>query len=66
MANIYKGRLLDSETNKPVSARALNITREQYLAYISQSLGIPGAGHIRVRVSPTGETRRVYAEAPQS
>lgn len=61
--SIYTTRLLDSETNEPLTPKELNLTEEQYLAYVSQSLGIPGEGHVRVRASPTGRTRRVYAEA---
>jgi len=61
-ASTASPELFDSETNEPVSPEDLNIDDEQYAVFVGQSLGIPGTGHVRVRVSPTGKSRRVYAQ----
>lgn len=53
--------LFDSNTKEPLSPEDLGLDWEDYAVAVGQSLSTGGTGHIRVRVSPTGATRRVYA-----
>lgn len=54
-------KLYDSDTAEKLSAKDLGITKQQYQAIVSMSIGTPGEGHVRPDCLRGSPHPRVYA-----
>lgn len=54
-------KLYDSDTAESLTLKKLGITREQYEAIITMSVGVAGEGHVRPECLRQTAHPRVYA-----